>query len=360
MEPTENSKKAEAFAEGLIGMLNGGATALMISLGHRTGLFDVMSGRGPSTSEELASAADLDERYVREWLGAMLTGGVLEQPSEGRYVLPVEHAAFVTRAAGSDNLAALTQYIGLLGSVEDRVLRCFHEGGGVPYSAFGRFQEVMAEDSGMTVLPALLDHILPLVPGGVERLRQGASVLDVGCGSGRALLVMAEAFPQAKFRGYDLSTEGIATARAQAERRGLRNLELHRRDVAELDEEDTYDIITAFDAIHDQAKPRRVLANIARALRPDGTFLMQDIGASSHHHENTEHPIGPLLYTVSCMHCMTVSLAAGGEGLGAMWGEQKARELLREAGFGHTELHRLEHDFQNYYYVNRLAASEAP
>lgn len=350
-------KKAEAFADGLVGMLNGGATALMISLGHRSGLFDVMSEHGPSTSAELAHAAGLDERYVREWLGAMLTAGIVEQPSPGRYVLPPEHAAFVTRAAGSDNLAALSQYIGLLGTVEDRVLACFRHGGGVPYSAFGRFQEVMAEDSGMTVLPALLDHILPLVPDGVERLRGGGSLLDVGCGSARALMMLAETFPEAKFRGYDISVEGIDAARAEADRKGLRNVELHVRDVARLEEREAYDIITAFDAIHDQAQPRQVLANIARALRSDGTFLMQDIGASSHHHENMDHPIGPLLYTVSCMHCMTVSLAEGGEGLGAMWGEQQARQLLREAGFEHTVVHRLEHDIQNYYYVNRLGAA---
>lgn len=343
-------QRAEAFAERMMSALNGGAVTLMTSVGHRTGLFDALAD-GPSTAEELAERAGLVERYVREWLGAMLTGGVVVLEA-GRYRLPVEHAAFVTRAAGSDNLAAMSQYVALLGSVEDRIVDCFREGGGVPYAAFGRrFQEVMAEDSGMTVLPALFESILPLVPDGIAALERGIDVLDVGCGAARALVAMARRFPRSRFRGYDLSEEGLALGRAEGA--GLDNLELVRQDVATFADAARYDLICAFDAIHDQAKPRQVLARIARALRPSGTFLMQDIRAHSHHEGNLDHPIGALLYTVSCMHCMTVSLAAGGEGLGAMWGREKAQELLAEAGFGDLVVHQLDHDIQNEYYVCR-------
>jgi SAM-dependent methyltransferase len=190
------------------------------------------------------------------------------------------------------------------------------------------------------------------VPGGLEGLERGIDVLDVGCGSGRALVLMARTFPRSRFRGYEISAEGLERARREAQ--GLTNIEFVEQDAATIADDARYDLVCAFDAIHDQAKPRQVLKNIARALRPEGTFLMQDIGASSHHHENVDHPMGALLYTVSCMHCMTVSLAYGGEGLGAMWGEQKARELLAEAGFPSVEVHRLAHDAQNYYYVNRL------
>jgi SAM-dependent methyltransferase len=345
-----NTQRAADFADRMMSVLNGGAIALMTSVGHRTGLFDALAA-GPATPQGLAERAGLEERYVREWLGAMLTGGVVELDG-GRYHLPAEHAAFVTRDAGSDNLAMLTQYIGLLGGVEDRIVECFRHGGGVPYAAFGRFQEVMSEESGMTVLPALFDAILPLVPGGIAALERGVEVLDVGCGSGRALVAMARAFPRSRFRGYDLSDEALS--RGRAEGAGLDNLELVVQDVAAFEDVDRYDLICAFDAIHDQARPRDVLARIARALRPDGTFLMQDIRAHSHHEGNLDHPIAALLYTVSCMHCMTVSLAAGGEGLGAMWGEELARELLAEAGFGEVAVHRLAHDIQNDYFVCRL------
>jgi hypothetical protein len=114
---------------------------------------------------------------------------------------------------------------------------------------------------------------------------------------------------------------------------------------------DRFDLVTAFDAIHDQAQPARVLAGIAAALRPEGVFLMVDIGASSHVHENMDYPLAPFMYTISCMHCMTVSLALDGAGLGAMWGEQLARQMLAEAGFTRVEASRVEGDRTNSYYV---------
>jgi hypothetical protein len=120
-------------------------------------------------------------------------------------------------------------------------------------------------------------------------------------------------------------------------------------------EEVGYDLITTFDAIHDQAKPAAVLEGIAEALRGDGVYLLQDIAGSSHLHNNMEHPLGPFLYAVSTIHCMTVSLAQGGEGLGTMWGEEKVLEMLEEAGFGEVEVKQLAHDFQNSYYVARKA-----
>ena len=344
--------KTEEFGERMVDVLNDGALALMTSIGHRTGLFDAMAGLSPSTSTEIASAADLNERYVREWLGAMVVGGVVEHDPEGNtYRLPPEHASLLTRDAAPDNFAAFMQYVSVLGSVEDRIVESFKHGGGVPYSAFPRFQEVMAEDSGQTVLPALLDHILPLVPGLTGRLEEGIEVMDVGCGSGRALNLMARAFPNSRFTGYDLSEEGISRGRAEAERNGAANIRFEVKDASKLDEAEGYDLITTFDAVHDQAKPAVVLERIANALRPDGVYLMQDIAGSSHVHNNRDHPMGTFLYTVSTMHCMTVSLAQNGDGLGAMWGEEKAREMLREAGFDNVEVKQLPHDLQNYYYI---------
>jgi ubiquinone/menaquinone biosynthesis C-methylase UbiE len=211
----------------------------------------------------------------------------------------------------------------------------------------------MAEDSGQTVVPALLDYILPLSPGLTEQLEQGIDVLDLGCGQGRALNLMAEAFPNSRFSGYDFSEEGVAAGRANARQKGLTNVRFAVKDAAKLDEIERYDLITTFDAIHDQAKPATVLRNIYRALRPGGVYLMQDIAGSSHLHHNLDHPLGPFLYTISTMHCMTVSLAQHGEGLGTMWGKEKALEMLAEAGFPKTEVHQLAHDLQNYYYLSR-------
>jgi len=347
-----NKTRAEAFAEKLVGLLNGGSLALMVSVGHRTGLFDAMAFLPPSTSAQVAEAAKLQERYVREWLGAMVTGGIVEYDAGTQtYSLPPEHAASLTRAATPNNLAVGFQFLPVLGSVEDRVVESFRNGGGVPYSEYGRFHEVMAEESGQTVVAGMFEHILPLAPGLEDALRRGIDVLDVGCGRGRALALLAEAFPQSRFTGYDFSEEAVAEANAQAERKGLTNLRYVVKDVATLADAERFDLITAFDAIHDQAQPAKVLAGISKALRPDGIFLMQDIAGSSHLHKNMELPLGPMLYTISCMHCMTVSLALGGAGLGTMWGEELACKMLDEAGFRQVEVRRLPHDIINSYYI---------
>jgi ubiquinone/menaquinone biosynthesis C-methylase UbiE len=349
---TFNTEKAEQFAERFIGMLNGGAIALMVSVGHRTGLFDAMEGQPALTSTEAAEKAGLQERYVRECLNALATADIVDyDPATARYRLPPEHAASLTRSASPDNLAVVAQFIPQLASVEDAIVRCFREGGGVPYSAYPRFHEVMAEDSGQTVVAALIDHILPLADGLTERLAEGIDVLDVGCGSGRAVNLLAQTYPASRIRGHDFSAEAVGRATEEARRKGLGNAFFDVEDAAALEEENAYDLITAFDAIHDQADPARVLANIRRALKPGGTFLMQDIAGTSHVHEDRENPIGPLLYTISCMHCMTVSLAQGGAGLGAMWGKETALRMLEDTGFTNIEVHQLPHDIQNYFFV---------
>lgn len=362
MEPDENvvfsPERAEAFEGQIVGMLNGGALALMVSIGHRTGLFDVLEGGGWTSSESLAARAKLDERYVREWLGAMTTGAILECDGEtNRFRLPAEHAAYLTRGAAPNNFAVFAQYIGELGSVESDIVECFHRGGGVPYGRYKRFHEIMAEDSGQSVLPALEEHILPLMPEITARLEAGIRVLDLGCGRGRALIHLAARYPASQFTGYDLSDEALAWAAAEAEAQGLTNIRFEMRDLGSFDQDATpasFDFITTFDAVHDQGNPRAMVRGIRRALAQDGVYMAQDINGSSHTHENVDHPIGTLLYTISCMHCMTVSLAQeGGEGLGAMWGRQKAVEIFTAAGFGSVDVHELSHDVQNCYYVCR-------
>ena len=352
-----DTQRAERFENTMVDVLNHGALALMTSVGHRTGLFATMTGAGDLTSTELARRAGLHERYVREWLGAMTVGGVVEHdPRAGTYRLPDEHAGVLTDEAEGDTLAVFAQYIPMLGGVEDDLVRCFREGGGVPYERYGRFHEIMAEDSGQTVLPALDEYILPLVPGLKERLTAGVQVLDVGCGRGHAANLLAARYPASRFHGVDLAAEAIAAARQEAADQGLENVSFEQRDLSDFDRTapaNTYHLITTFDAVHDQKNPKAVLAGIRRALTEDGVYLAQDIRGSSHHHQDREHPIGPLLYTLSCMHCMTVSLAQDGEGLGAMWGEEKAVAYFREAGFSQVEVHQLEHDIQNNYYVCR-------
>jgi len=346
--------RAQAFAGRALDLVNGGFLSLMMSVGHQTGLFDVMAGLPASSSEGIASAAGLNERYVREWLGAMVTGRIVEyEPSSGRYRLPPEHAKSLTRTSGPENVAELAQLVALLGNVEQPIVDVFRRGGGIGYAAFERFHELMAESSRTTLEATLFERTLPIVPDLVARLEAGIDAADVGCGRGVAIRMLARHFPRSRFTGLDIGGDAIAWAQNDAVKDALSNATFLVKDAATISGPPAFDFILAFDAIHDQAAPRRVLRGIHDALRPDGTFLMVDIATSSRLEENLENPLAPFLFTVSTMHCMTVSLAEGGEGLGACWGEQKARELLAEAGFSSVNVNRLEADPLNLYYVCR-------
>jgi 2-polyprenyl-3-methyl-5-hydroxy-6-metoxy-1,4-benzoquinol methylase len=175
-----------------------------------------------------------------------------------------------------------------------------------------------------------------------EGLAGGIDVLDIGCGTGHSTNVMAKAWPNSRFTGYEFRDQALDRGRAQAESLGLKNVRFLNRDLVGMEESTAYDLVTAFDVIHDQAEPRKVLRNVVTALR---------LKASSHVHDNVQYPMAPFIYTTSTMHCLTVSLAQGGEGLGAMWGEQKAVELLTDAGFENVAVHEVEGDVFNNYYI---------
>ncbi|MHC4393926.1 MAG: class I SAM-dependent methyltransferase, partial [Planctomycetota bacterium] len=325
--------KAEAFAGTMVGMLNGGMLSLMTSIGYETGLFDVMADLPASTSEEIASAAGLNERYVREWLGAMVTGGIIERNCDGgTHVLPPEHATAVTSAAGPDNLALFAGVMTIQAKLQDRLVDCFRNGGGVGYDENSEVLDHFSIYTNQIFDRSLVSQVIPLMPDVEAALKDGAAVLDIGCGAGHSTNVMAKAFPASRFTGFEFREDAVEQARAQAKSMGLSNADFRAENLTTLDEVDAYNLVTAFDVIHDQARPRKVLRNVLSALKPNGTFLMVDIKASSDVCENIQHPMAPFMYTISATHCMTVSLADGGEGLGAMWGEQKALELLEEAG----------------------------
>jgi SAM-dependent methyltransferase len=345
----------EAFGKRVVSMLNEASLTFMLSIGHRTGLLDTLKRLNrPATTHEIADEAGLDERYVREWLGALVTGRVIDyDPTTRAYRLPPEHAAWLTREATPNNLAGIMQFMSMFGKIEDHVLDCFHNGGGVPYEQFERFHEIMAEESFQTIVAALDDHILPLVDGLVESLERGVDAVDVGCGRGLALMHMAERFPRSRFVGYDFSQEAIDWANAEAKRRALTNVCFEVRDAANLDDERRFDVVFTFDAIHDQIDPHAMLAGIHRALKDGALLLAQDIRSSSHVEKNVDHPVAPFLYTISTMHCMTVSLAHSGCGLGTCWGEELALKMFEEAGFTSVAVHTLDHDIMNNYYVCR-------
>ncbi|MGH3863228.1 class I SAM-dependent methyltransferase [Actinokineospora sp.] len=349
--PTIDESKVEEFAGTLFDTYSKSLLTFMIDIGHRTGLFDA-AAQGPATSAELAARAGLQERYVREWLGALTTGGVFEyDPGTAAYTLPAEHALCLS-GGGSANLAPTSLITALLGSHLDELVTAFREGGGVSYDRFRpRFTSVMDGMSRGYFDGQLIDGVLPLTGDLPLRLDAGIRVADIGCGTGHAANLLAAAYPASEFVGYDLGADAVDQARAEAASMGLTNVRFEVQDVAALPSAPPFDAVFAFDAIHDQADPAGVLRAIHAALAPGGVFVMFDTKASSNLEDNVGNPIAPLLYSVSVLHCMTVSLAVGGAGLGTAWGQQLASRMLDDAGFDLVSISDVPDDPMDCLYV---------
>ena len=331
-------QKVEAFAGNIFGFYIGAGVSTMIDLGQRTGLFDAVAAGG-GTSAAIAERAGLSERHVREWLGAMATVGVVEYESAGEtFTLPVEHAVCLTGDT-SANLAQMSMMPTFFAGFVPDVARTFADGGGIPYSRYRpEFTELMDKMGRYTYDEFLISAYLPAADGLVDRLSRGIRVADLGCGTGHCINLMAKAFPDSTFVGFDLADDAIAAARKEAESMGLSNATFEVRDVRDLPTGE-FDLVTAFDAIHDQADPAGVLSSAHDALVDEGVFLMVDINTSSNLEENIGNPMATFAYIVSTMHCMQVSLAMDGAGLGTAWGHQLAVRMLGDAGFTAVEKH---------------------
>lgn len=343
--------RTRAFGDRLQELVTGGALTMMIAIGHRTGLLEAAAG-GWATSVELAERAGLDERYVREWVGAMVTGGILEFAGD-QVLLPPEHAELLTGARAS-NVAPAAASLVALGTTLPQVQQCFTAGGGVPIAEY-----VGGAEFGQTLRHVydekLVDGFLDLAPGLIDRLRAGASVLDVGCGTGHAINVMAGAFPHSRFVGLDNSPDAIRLAEAERAALDLPNARFAVGDAAEL-AGGPYDLVTAFDAVHDQQRPEAVLGAIRAVLAPGGTFFMVDTDFASGLADNVGNPYAPSAYAISLLFCVPTSRAAGGSGLGAVWGRELATELLAAAGFTDVVIRKSPRP-QNCVYVCTTAPS---
>lgn len=343
----------EQFLDRIAQAIDAGALSIMLSIGHKLGLFDTLAKLPPSTSDQIAAAATLSERYVREWLAAMVvTEIILYDPVSSTYRLPAEHAACLTQGAPLGNLAVYAQFVAMAGSMQDRILECFETGDGLSYTDYPCFHQIMAEDSSQTVAANIAGLLADLMPEMASRLARGIDVLDAGCGSGLSLIAMAQSFPHSRFVGFDLCADVIRMARDAASQQGLNNIDFQVADLACWETKNAFDLITSFDAVHDTKDPQQLLKRIHAALRPNGMYLMQDIGGSTHLENNIDFPFAAFLYTMSTVHCTPVSLAQGGKGLGTMWGWETAARMLDEAGFQNIERNVLPHDPMNVWFVS--------
>jgi SAM-dependent methyltransferase len=342
-----------AAVDHVLRIVNDSAVGVLLSIAFQAGLLDALRDLPPATSQQAADAAGLDERYVREILHGLLTAGIVVEDS-GRYRLGDGYIPYLT-GTGADNLARMARYLTLMGEATRKVVEKVASGGGLSYEEYPMFNAWQAEESAAVNDASLVEVIIP-VAGVEERLVAGADVADVGCGAGHAVNLLARAYPRSRFTGFDFSEAAIDIGRAEAAAWGLSNARFEVLDIATWEADGEFDLVTAFDVIHDLARPAETLAAVHRALRSDGTFLMVDLKADSDPAQNASLPWAAFLYAFSTVHCMSVSLGQGGAGLGTAWGVQLAERMLREAGFGTVKIEDLEDDPFNAYYVARPMA----
>jgi 2-polyprenyl-3-methyl-5-hydroxy-6-metoxy-1,4-benzoquinol methylase len=327
-------EKLKAF---LVQAVNDVGTATLGALsfiGDRLDLFKAMASAGPVTIEELAKRTRLHQRYLREWLNAMTAARyVVHDAASGTYALPPEHAAVLAEETSPFFVGGFLEMIVPAVMQAPKLVKAFRSGKGVPQSAYPpEMFEAIERSSAPWYRHKLTKHWIPVMPDVKAKLEAGGSSLDVGCGSGRAAIAIAKAFPRARVFGYDNHAGSIERARANARAEGVEKRITFKVLDAKRMRGPKFDFITTFDVVHDSAHPLALLKAIRRALVPDGTYLMLEMNCSANVDENINF-VGKLLYTVSTLYCMTQSLAQNGEGIGAAMGEPKARELAEAAGF---------------------------
>ena len=349
---TIDEAKLGAFMERVLGDAAGLMASTLATLGDRVDLFKTLADR-PATSAELAAAADVNERYAREWLRGMHAAGYVEHDGNGgRYSLPPEHAQVLAAEGGPAFLGGAFQLtFGYLRTI-DRVTEAFRSGGGVPQSAYPtETWEGMSRFSRSFYDNLLVQRWLPAVAGLEQRLLQGASWADVGCGAGLAVIRLAEAFPASTFVGYDSFEGQLQLARRAAAEAGVSDRVHFELLDASAGLPERYDVISTFDVVHDAVDPDGLAGAIRRGLNPDGTYLMLEMNSADDPDQNVG-PLATLLYGISVVYCMTTSLAHGGHGLGTCGlPAAQVRTLCQRAGFANVEQVDIQDPFNALYVV---------
>jgi SAM-dependent methyltransferase len=314
-------------------------TVALAFIGDRFGLFKLLATGEPMTSAQIAQHAGLSERYVREWASTMAAAGYLDyRNADATFRMSLEQAMVLAREDNTFFTGGAFQYAVACYRQIDKLTEAFRTGGGVPFTDFGPdIVEAIERLFHCGYEAWVADQWIPSLPALKATLDFGAEVAEVGCGAGQCIVPVARAFPNSRFSGFDVDATSIVQARTKAANAGVDDRIVFEQVPAErIPHIERYDLVMAFNCIHDMANPRGALAGIRRALKADGILMWSEAAASDRLEENLT-PIGRTMYGASTMHCLTVSLAQGGEGLGAVIGEGLAGELAREAGFTRFE-----------------------
>jgi SAM-dependent methyltransferase len=351
--PALDQAKMDTFVQKVLGDTSAALTTTLAAIGDRLGLFKDLAANGPATSGELATRTGINERYTREWLGGMASAGYLAyEPTSQRFTLPAEHAPALAQEGGLVFFGGIYEGMTAFAGVLEQVIEAFRAGGGVPQSAYSNHMwESIERFSQGWFEKLLIPQWVPAMPDVQAKLERGAQVADVGCGRGRALIKLAQAFPNSRYIGYDIFGPTVERATANAHAAGVADrVRFEQRDVSQgLPEH--YDLITTFDVVHDARDPVGLLRTIRQGMRADGIYVCLDINCSDKLEEN-QGPLGAMFHGFSVLYCMTTSLAGGGAGLGTLgFPEPKVRELCAEAGFSQVRRVPLDNPFNNLYEI---------
>jgi SAM-dependent methyltransferase len=344
-----------AFALHVWSYKQGEVVSLMVHLGDRLGLYRALAGQGEMTAVELAARTGLQERWLLEWLRGQAAAGLVDTSGGERFELSPEGAAVLADETGSLWFAAGAFQGGVAPpEVVERLADAFRTGRGLTYDDLGpgaahNVERMLAPWTRLALVP----RILPALDGVCERLVSGVRVVDVGCGSGVALVALAAAFPNSRFDGFDPSHHAIERARANVTERGLHNVELHPLDASTLPHQPTYDLVLTLDCIHDMPRPKEAIVAIRRAITSDGTWIIKDIRASANWNDNLRNPMLALMYGTSVATCMSSALSEpGGAGLGTLgFHRQRAEQMCADAGFTRFQVHDFDDPANLYYEV---------
>jgi len=346
--------KVAEIGERTIGYLAGASVAALVYIGDQLGLYRALHGAGRVTSTELAARALLDERWVREWLHGQASAGLVGYAGAGRFELSAEQAAVL---ADEDDPAFAAGRFALVVPLLNRwesLFESFRSGRGVPYNQLGADHAIgESRFSAPWMRANLVPVILPGLPGVAARLEAGAKVVDVGCGSGKALLEMAKAYPKSELHGYDASELAIQLARRNLADAGVTNVAFHHAAAETLSADASSDFVLTWDCLHDMTAPAEAVRAIRAAIKQDGTWLIVDVNGMATPEENHDHPLGGLLYGFSVLDCLACGTSEpGGAGLGTLGlPEAVARQMTSDAGFTRFTVHDFGNPLNSFYEV---------